>query len=421
MRWFWQTWLAAVIFVFPLPGTIALRNLLLLIGLLALFATLRGTMRPIPARFMRPVAWSLVATTAWLVLHSAAVAPAPILALGNLRGDWLVPLISGGLGFYVAARLDSRQSVDAVVLALLANALIMMVWQLWIWITSGATGGWPGGVTPFGERDQFSSVGGMLFALAFGDRLAALYRGRREALWQPRAGWMAITISLLADAATRVRNGTLVNAAMLVGATIAMGRRRPRVLILLAAAVALGSASLAMDKRWNRSLESLSVGWNSHSLYWQTWDPATRPTTPSGAILEESAYARAAWARQALDFIAEYPMGLGFGRDAFGRAVEMKYGHRGMVSSHSGWLDFALAAGLPGLVLLLATAGLAIRAGWRQFHVHDDPAGLMLSFLVGSYLLRCLLDGHMSGWRLGLFAFICGVLIAAMKRPPQSA
>ena len=91
-----------------------------------------------------------------------------------------------------------------------------------------------------------------------------------------------------------------------------------------------------------------------------------------------------------------------------------------MVSSHSGWLDFALAAGIPGLVLLLLTAALAIRGGWRQFRDHDDPAGLMLTFLVGSYLLRCLLDGHFSGWRLGLFAFICGVLVAAMKPAPRS-
>ena len=419
--WFWQVWLAAVIFVFPLPGTIALRNLLLLIGVLALLATLRGTARPHPARILRPAAWGLVATTAWLVLHSAAVAPTPTLALGNLRGDWLVPLLSGALGCHVAARLDPRHSVGAVLLALLANALIMMAWQLWLWITSGAAGGWPGGVVPFGERDQFSSVGGLLFALVCGDRLAAFYLGRREALFQPRAGWTAMALALLADAATRVRNGTLVNAAMLVGASLAMGRRRPRVLILLVVAVALGSASIAMDARWSRSLESLAVGWNSPSLYWQTWDPATRPTTPSGAILEESAYARAAWARQALQAIAENPLGLEFGRDAFGRAIEMRYGYKGMVSSHSGWLDFALAAGLPGLGLLLLTAALAIRGGWRQVRERGDAAGLMFAFLVGGYLLRCLLDGHMSGWRLGLFAFICGVLIAAMKpAPPKS-
>ena len=115
--------------------------------------------------------------------------------------------------------------------------------------------------------------------------------------------------------------------------------------------------------------------------------------------------------------IGEHPLGLGFGRDGFGRAIAEKYNYPGMVSSHSGWLDFALGAGLPGLALLLITAGLAIRGGWMSFRQHGDGGGLMLGFLVGGYLLRCLLDGHLSGWRLGLFAFIVGVLIAGMKNP----
>jgi O-antigen ligase len=152
-------------------------------------------------------------------------------------------------------------------------------------------------------------------------------------------------------------------------------------------------------------------------LYWLTNDAATRPVTPSGAELEESAYLRTAWAHQALQAIGEHPLGLGFGRDGFGRAIAEKYNSPGMVSSHSGWLDFALGTGLPGLALLLITAGLAIRGGWRQFREHDDAAGLMFSFLTGGYLLRCLLDGHLSGWRLGLFAFIIGVLLAGMKTP----
>ncbi len=373
--WFWQAWLAAIVFIFPLPGTIALRNLLLLVGVLALLATLRGTARPQPSRILRPAAWGLVATTAWLVLHSVTVAPSPTLAMGNLRGDWLVPLLSGALAAMSQHAFHPRQSVGAVLLALLANALLMMAWQLWIWISSGATGGWPGGVVPFGERDQFSSVGGMLLALTFGDRLAALYQGRREALFPHRAGWVAMVMALLADAATRVRNGTVVSAAMLVVASLAMGVAEPRILLLLLVAVALGSASVALDSRWSRSFESLSVGWNSPSLYWQTWDPATRPASPSGTMLEESAYARAAWAHQAVQAIGDHPLGLGFGRDAFGRAIEMKYGYKGMVSSHSGWLDFALAAGLPGLALLLLTAVLAIRGGWRQFRQHEDAGG----------------------------------------------
>ena len=139
--------------------------------------------------------------------------------------------------------------------------------------------------------------------------------------------------------------------------------------------------------------------------------------TPSGRRLDESAYLRSAWARQAVDFIAEHPMGIGFGHDSFGNAMEMKYGTPGWGSSHSSWLDFALGTGLAGLALLLATAGVAMRSGWREFRTRHDAQALLLVFFVGGYLLRCLLDGHLSGWRLGLFAFIVGVLLAGMKNP----
>jgi O-antigen ligase len=90
-----------------------------------------------------------------------------------------------------------------------------------------------------------------------------------------------------------------------------------------------------------------------------------------------------------------------------------------MVSSHSGWLDFALGTGFVGLALLLATGGVAIRDGWKQFRDRRNAQGLLLAFFVGGYLLRCLLDGHLSGWRLGLFAFVVGVLVGGMREKPD--
>ena len=83
MAWFWQTWLVAVVFIFPIPHTIALRNLLLLIGLLALLPPLtRATRLPLPPA-LKPAAWGLAAATAWLLLHSLAVAPAPTFVSGH--------------------------------------------------------------------------------------------------------------------------------------------------------------------------------------------------------------------------------------------------------------------------------------------------------------------------------------------------
>ncbi|MDP2132495.1 MAG: O-antigen ligase family protein [Sulfuritalea sp.] len=419
MAWFWQAWLAAVVFVFPIPHTIALRNLLLLAGLLALLATLRGAARlKLPAAF-KPAAWGLVATTAWLVLQSVAVAPAPTVALDNLRGDWIVPLLTAALAIWAAARIEPRLAIRAVVAALLAHMLWMLAWQLWLLLTTGAVGDGSKGIVPFGERDYHSSLSGFLLALLLGERLAAHHARAGQEVFASRNGWAALALALLADVVLRVRNGTMVNVVLLLAATAWMARHQRRFILLLLAVAALGGASLALDSRWSGVKESLAAGWSSPSLYWMTGDQTQRPKASGGGDIEDSAYLRAAWAHQAVQAIAEHPLGLGFGRDSFGRAVESKFGFKGMVSSHSGWLDFALGAGLPGLALLLLSAGLAMHGGWRQFRQHDDAAGLMFSFLVGGYLLRCLLDGHLSGWRLGLFAFLCGALIAAMKKPPQ--
>ena len=181
----------------------------------------------------------------------------------------------------------------------------------------------------------------------------------------------------------------------------------------------LGVGSLKVDTRWQGLRESFSFGWSSTDLYWMTDEAAIQPVTPSGTKLEESAYLRAAWARQAIDFIAEHPMGIGFGHESFGRAMEMKYAYPGMGSSHSGWLDFALGTGLAGLALLLATAAAALGGGWKRFRERQDGEALLLAFFVGGYILRCLLDGHLSGWRLGLFAFIVGVLIGSRREQSE--
>lgn len=417
MTRFWQTWLAAVVFVFPIPHTIALRNLLLLVGLLAVLATLRAAHRSLRRPLLKPAAWALVATTVWLVLHSIAVAPAPTLALDNLRGDWILPLLTAALAAYAAARLEARLAIRAVIAALLVHMLWMFGWQLWLLLATGAVADGSKGIVPFGERDYHSTLAGFLLALLLGERMAA--HGGDNGFFAARPAWIGLGLVLLADVVLRVRNGTLVSALLLSLAALWMARHRSRFVLLLVFVAMLGGTSLALDKRWGGLKESLDAGWNSPSLYWLTGDQTLRPSAPSGADIDDSAYLRAAWAHQAVQAIVEQPLGLGYGRDGFGRAVEAKYGFKGMVSSHSGWLDFALAAGLPGLALLLLSAGLAMRGGWRQFRQHDDAAGLMFCFLVGGYLLRCLLDGHLSGWRLGLFAFLCGVLIAAMKPSPQ--
>jgi O-antigen ligase len=233
-----------------------------------------------------------------------------------------------------------------------------------------------------------------------------------------------LVLSLLADLALQSRNSTVVSALLLLATSIVLLKVRSRYWRIGVAVIGLvgllGTGSLKFDSRWQGLRESIAFGWSSTDGYWMTRAALNNPVTPSGMKLEESAYLRSAWARQAVDFIAEHPMGIGFGHDSFGNAMEMKYRYPGLGSSHSGWLDFAIGTGLAGLALLLTTASVVIRRSWRQFRERQNAQALLLAFFVGGYLLRCLLDGHLSGWRLGLFAFVVGILIAGMREQPEN-
>lgn len=409
--WGWAAWLAALVFITPIPHTIALRNALLFGGVLVLLAGIRRAPQPQPGRVMWVPLLALLALSAWLLLHSLLVAVDHAEALGNLRGDWLLPLLLGAVGAWVAVRVPAGRAVRAVIWALGAHMVWLAGWQLWRLLH-----GLPlvsQGIVPFGERDYHSSLHNFLLALMLG-RALVVPAGARVA-----AGHAALALVVVCDALIRTRNGTLVTAAMGLAAAAVLAlrsRRRWPLTLAVAAAVALGAVSLANDTRWAGMRESISVGWQSPSLYWLTKNPDQMPPTPSGAHLEDSAYTRAAWARQATDFIARHPLGTGFGRDAFGRGIAEAHGVVGWVSSHSGLLDFTLAVGWPGLLLLLLTAALTVRAGWRQYVEQSDPVGLMLAFLTGGYLLRIALDGHFSGWRLSLFALLFGVLLGSFRR-----
>ncbi len=416
MSRFWQAWLAAIIFVFPIPHTVALRNLLLLAGLIALLWGYRKSLPELPSR-LKPAAWWLIALTAWIAFHSVAVAPEPTLALEQFRANWVMPLLFGALAAWAATQLPRERATQALVVALTVHLLWLLVWQFVLWFESGS---WPFKSTPFGAYDYHGTLISFLLAPLVADRLAWTLQRHSPLKLGSRAGWALLLLSLVADVAVQSRNSTVISLAILLAAgllLLAVRSNDPRALVAFIFIALVGAGSLSFDSRWQGLRESAAIGWSSSSKYWMTGDVATRPSTPSGAALEESAYARSAWASQAITFIADHPLGIGFGHDAFGRAVATKHGHAGMGSSHSGWLDFAIGTGLIGLALLLASAGLAIRSGWREFREQKNAQALLLAFFVGGYTLRCLLDGHLSGWRLGLFAFILGVLIAGMKNP----
>ncbi|MDZ4252755.1 MAG: O-antigen ligase family protein [Sulfuritalea sp.] len=336
-----------------------------------------------------------------------------------------MPLLLMTIGATVAMRTENGDALRGLVIALVSHIVLVAIFQYWQWQTLGH---WPFGVMPFAERDYQSTLNGFLIALLLADRLSLLIAGSAPLNFSTGVTWGLLIFALGADVLLRARNGTLVSIVLLVTAVAILvsdfrckRRRVSRIVLAVGFAALMGGMSVSNDSRWQGFSESVVIGIESNSFFWMTGDPNQLPLTPSGNPLEQSAYARVAWARQAVEAIARKPLGIGYGHDAFGRAIEEKYGHKGMGSSHSGWLDVALGIGIPGLALLLALGIATVVAGWRRFRYLNDGFGLLLAVSVFGYFLRCLLDGHFSGWRLALFSLIVGLLIGTSAQKQEHA
>lgn len=80
-----------------------------------------------------------------------------------------------------------------------------------------------------------------------------------------------------------------------------------------------------------------------------------RPTNDMGTLVVGNTYFRLAWATVGTKLIADYPLGYGsINRSFVGLLDEAKIDHVHQGQVHSGWIDFGLAFGIPGLTLLFS-------------------------------------------------------------------
>jgi hypothetical protein len=115
---------------------------------------------------------------------------------------------------------------------------------------------------------------------------------------------------------------------------------------------------------------------------WQDQARLQPPKDEEGRQISGTNYERIAWGTAALRLIKQNPWGFGLVERSFGRLGKKVWPDAKLHQSHSGWLDFTLGLGLPGVFLLLGAGALA----WYQ-----SLAGSTLSQILGGWVLVSLL------------------------------
>lgn len=419
--------LALLMFVWSVTGTIALRNGLELLLFLSL--PWLGVDWPALWRSLRqPVVLLLGALSLWIVFHNLVLAWEPERA-------WYESLqwFKAGLCFVLGAALACAPRQAGALdrwrfwaLALLAAWALHLLLNVLLKDWSLPPGTAMQAATRVGSRDMVSYLGTGLLALLLADAVARFAGGLRMLPVSARVLWGAIIACIVLTLATLTRNALPVMAAEIGLAVVALiglaATRRQRLHCTgLAAAVAAliisaMAVNLAMDQRWANFSDSVRIGWDIDGHDWwldQVANP--RPHNDQGVPVDHSAYSRAAWLRGAVRMIGEYPLGTGYDRNALRRALARSYGPSAHAPghAHAGLLDFTLATGIPGGLMLTGALIWLSVLGWRRWRVTRDAAGLALAIFCLSYLLRAAVDGIVRDHMLEQAFFVIGLLFAA--------
>lgn len=426
---------ALLFFVWPVPHTISLRDILLLfIFILFGWLAYRQASSGWPAALKVP-GLIYIALSAWILVGALLLSDQPVSSLDQVRSQWLkgfVALLSGVWAGSAFSR-DNRRAtamLTVVVLILAAHVLYIDFIALSSLIEHGNMGyrfGVFGGEGP----DKSNYLTNLLLIFLFADILRRITQGQRGLPFGNL--WLGILTlgALLSQNVTGMRNGVIEFTLIFIMITVLFVMenrwRGSRVLLisgvalLLLVPATLGYFNYKNDPRWLTFIETIPVAWDTEThKAWLNEQKYGLPQLPDGRLVDVSAYQRIAAIKEGARLVIEHPLGNGYGRNAYGDALQQKYGERSLGHSHSGFVDLAIGTGVPGALLWLGFLTTLVITGWRSFRATKAYAPLLLLLITAGYGARMLVDSVIRDHMLQQFLFLLGLLAVMTVVPAGS-
>ena len=170
------------------------------------------------------------------------------------------------------------------------------------------------------------------------------------------------------------------------------------------------------DPRWAKLVETVPVAMSSSDDE-SFIDPAAPVLkTVSGYEVTGSNYTRIVYAIKSFKFIGEDPMGVGFGRNAFGHALELRhpeYAKRGM-HAHSAILELSLGGGIIATFIWLSFIFVITRVSIIEFRRTLNYYAMLTLFLTMGFVGRGFVDANMRDHMFLQFMMMLGISIFFM-------
>lgn len=431
---------ACLIAIWPLPGTIALRQFFLLIGFFFCINTLWEQRRILLERRAWPL-WMLMGFYIWLLAHYLFFATNIQEQSQELRGDWLrsfiATIIGLGLGLTLEASQKQSNAKKIDLILFLGFSGTVAIFFLRYLHEVQATGIWVHEnffMTPFKAKTPIVIFGAIFLPLAFLKILQVIRKDEKPA-WLGLA-LPGILLTVFADYFANTKNGFLMFGFVIAICLLSLLKKNPpapqsrRLPWLLALVLLLFTAlpikrHIESNPAWSMLLSDIKIGIdiNNHE-HWKNRKIYPMPVNEHGIHVNGSTYERTAWATAGLQLIKENPQGYGLIHHSFGALAIEKWSDfeapngktRG--ATHSGWIDFTLGLGIPGLLLIFIPLCTSFVRSLRKNGFWYDYVRWAVPTVIAAYAITEVSSDHFIELLFFLTAMFVGLTI---KKSDQTA
>jgi hypothetical protein len=373
--------IACLIAIWPLPKTMALRNLLYATGLLcAAYLCQRENWRTLKAGFQKHL--PILLFFLWLLIHYVVFSVDKAAQHRELTGFWLRCLMASLLGMVLGTHIIKSNSIEPestfsknclhlLFASLFGTLIIYFVRYIYEIVVTGKLLHTDFYMTPFNGKPQVAIFITILLTAIFAIFPTKLTSKRNQLLAAVSIFTILCCLFVLYTANTK--NGFLIFALLVCAFVVNNLRGRMNYgkaalfVLTCSALMAVGYRHVQSNPAWNMIVPDIKTGLDIESnSYWKNWLNEAIPTNELGVAVNQSTYLRTAWFRAAAELIAENPQGYGLMSYSFSYLAKKKWpdfytqGNNHMVATHSGWTDLTLAFGVPALLLIQFS-------WWRSF------------------------------------------------------
>jgi len=426
--------MGVLFFIWPVPGAISVRDIsIFLLFIIFLYSAFKTRPLYLKTKELAPPFVILGVLTVWILLEASFISKETVWSLREIAGQWLISLLVFVTAALAAVSVEEGtffkggNIMTLLFSILLAHILYIDLYAIYVFAKTSVLPTWVAGLT--GGKDKSSYLSHFLLMIL---GVEIYFRSRQKKGYLPLNNtmlWLALFLTLISIYLEAVRNGTVAALLFLFVFILLYFLKSDRslrklalissiiVLLLAFGYISSISAKSAQRQRWETLLETMPLALDTqNNKAWLNPNKYPYPKLKSGETVHGSNYERIAWIKEGVILVMENPLGVGFGRNAFGHAVKRKYPAEDVTAahSHSGIVDLAVGTGIPGLLLWVLFIGVLMLRSIRKFRNQESYYGLLLFFITADFTMRSLVDSVLRDHMLQMFMFFAGLLYILM-------